>query len=97
MPKLSRAQVEHVAELAKLGLTDEEKDQFSQQLSEILEYAEILQRLDTTAIPPTAQVNDLRNVMRADVIRPSLSQDEALANAPAQADGSFRVKPILEE
>jgi aspartyl-tRNA(Asn)/glutamyl-tRNA(Gln) amidotransferase subunit C len=97
MSKLSRAQVEHVAELAKLGLTDEEKDQFSHQLSDILEYADILQRLDTEAIPPTAQVNDLRNVMRPDAIQPSLSQDEALANAPAQSDGSFRVKPILEE
>lgn len=97
MPKLSRAQVEHVAELAKLGLTDEEKDRFSHQLSEILEYAEILQQLDTRAIPPTAQVNDLCNVLRPDAIQPSLSQDEALVNAPAQSDGSFRVQPILEE
>ncbi len=96
MAKLSRAEVEHVAELAKLGLTDEEKDRFSEQLSAILEYAEILQRLDTAAIPPTAQVIDLRNVMRPDEVIPSLLLEEALANAPAKMEGYFKVKPILE-
>ena len=96
MAKLSRAEVEHVAELAKLGLTGEEKDRFSEQLSAILEYAEVLQRLDTTAIPPTAQVIDLRNVMRPDEVTPSLSLEEALANAPARLEGHFKVKPILE-
>jgi aspartyl-tRNA(Asn)/glutamyl-tRNA(Gln) amidotransferase subunit C len=97
MPKLSHTEVEHVAELAKLGLTDEERDQFGHQLSEILEYAEILQKLDTSSIPPTAQVIDLRSVMRLDTVAPSLSQDEALANAPAKMEGSFKVQPILEE
>lgn len=95
--KLSRDQVEHIAELAKLGLTEEEKDLFSEQLSAILEYAEMLQRLDTDAIPPTAQVMDLCNVMRDDEVRPSLPREEVLANAPAQVDGYFQVLPILEE
>lgn len=95
--KLSRNQVEHIAELAKLGLTEEEKDLFSEQLSAILEYAEMLQRLDTDAIPPTAQVMDLCNVMRDDEVRPSLPREEVLANAPAQVDGYFQVLPILEE
>jgi len=94
--KLSRAEVEHIAELAKLGLTEEEKDRFSEQLSAILEYAEILQQLDTDAIPPTAQVIDLQNVMREDVVTPSLSQEEAVANAPAKEAGHFKVLPILE-
>ena len=96
MAKLSRAEVEHVAELAKLGLSDEEKERFGEQLSAILEYAEILQRLDTAAIPPTAQVIGLRNVLRPDRVAPSLSLEEALANAPAKSEGHFKVKPILE-
>lgn len=97
MSKLSNEQVEHIAELAKLGLTDEEKERFRVQLSAILEYAEILQRLDTEAIPPTAQVLGLRNVMRPDEVAPGLPLEEALVNAPAQTGGYFRVLPILEE
>jgi aspartyl-tRNA(Asn)/glutamyl-tRNA(Gln) amidotransferase subunit C len=94
--KLSRAEVEHIAELAKLSLTDAEKEQFREQLSAILEYAEILQRLDTEAIPPTATVLPLRNVMAADEVRPSLSREDILANAPEAEDGCFKVRAILE-
>ncbi|RLC62098.1 MAG: Asp-tRNA(Asn)/Glu-tRNA(Gln) amidotransferase GatCAB subunit C [Chloroflexota bacterium] len=94
--KLSREEVEHIAELAKVGLTDEEKTLFQEQLSAILEYAEMLQEIDTTTIPPTATVLPLRNVMRPDEVRPSLPREDVLANAPQSEDGYFRVKAILE-
>ncbi len=94
--KLSITEVEHIAELARLGLTDEEKGQFSEQLSAILEYAGRLQELDTEAIPPTATVLPLRNVMRPDEVIPSFPREDMLANAPDEAEGCFRVQAILE-
>ncbi len=94
--KLSRVEVEHIAELAKLSLTNEEREKFGEQLSAILEYAEILQRLDTEAIPPTATVLPLRNVMAADQVRPSFSREDVLANAPEPENGCFKVRAILE-
>jgi len=94
--KLSHEEVRHIAELAKLGITDEEVEQFSEQLSAILEYAEMINRLDTDAIPPTAQVIELRNVMRDDEPRPSLPVEEILANAPRRGDDRFQVQAILE-
>ena len=94
--KLSRLEVEYIAELAKLSLTDEETEKFRAQLSAILEYAEILQRLDTEAIPPTATVLPLRNVMVADEVRPSFSREDVLANAPQAENGCFKVRAILE-
>jgi len=94
--KLSHEEVRHIAELAKLGITDEEVEQFSEQLSAILEYAEMINRLDTDAIPPTAQVIELRNIMRDDESRPSLPAEEILANAPRREDDRFQVQAILE-
>ncbi len=94
--KLSRQQVLHIAELAKLTLTEEETELFAEQLSDILDYAEMLNRIDTEAIPPTAQVLDVRNVTRTDKVRSSLTPDEILANAPQRQDDYFKVKPILE-
>jgi aspartyl-tRNA(Asn)/glutamyl-tRNA(Gln) amidotransferase subunit C len=94
---LTREEVQHVAELAKLGLTEEETETYREQLSAILEYAAILERLDTDAIPPTASVLPLTNVMRADEPAPSLPQADALANAPSATEGYFQVKAILEE
>ena len=94
--KLSRDQVLHIAELAKLALTDEETALFAEQLSDILEYAEMLNELDTEAISPTAQAIYMRNVTRPDEVCPSLTPEEALANAPQRQDGYFKVKPILE-
>jgi aspartyl-tRNA(Asn)/glutamyl-tRNA(Gln) amidotransferase subunit C len=92
---LSRAEVEHIAELAKLALTEEERGVFARQLSSILEYFQALQALDTTGIPPTAQVIALKNVMRADEVTPCLSPEEALANAPQAEKGYFKVPTIL--
>jgi aspartyl-tRNA(Asn)/glutamyl-tRNA(Gln) amidotransferase subunit C len=95
--KLSPAQVEHVAELAQLALSDEEKELFGRQLSTILEYAERLQQLDTDAIPPTSTVLPLENVMRDDETRPSLPLADVLANAPAVEEDCFQVPVVLEE
>ena len=94
--KLSLAHVEHVARLAQLTLSDQEKELFREQLSSILEYAERLQQLDTSAIPPTATVLPLENMMRDDQMRPSLPLADVLANAPNTEDGYFRVPVVLE-
>ena len=94
--KLSSETVEHVAELAQLALSDQEKDLFREQLSSILAYAERLQRLDTAAIPPTATVLPLENVMRDDEIEPSLPLADVLANAPKVEGNCFRVPVVLE-
>ncbi len=96
---LTREQVAHIAELAKLMLTDEEIDRLTRQLSEILDNAARLNELDTEAIPPTASVIPNQNVMRPDRVVPSLTREEVLANAPdtdAQRE-FFRVRAILEE
>jgi aspartyl-tRNA(Asn)/glutamyl-tRNA(Gln) amidotransferase subunit C len=94
--KLSLAQVEHVAELAQLALTEQEKECLREQLSSILEYAERLQALDTDDIPATATVLPLENVLRDDAVRPSLPVADILANAPAVEDNCFRVPVVLE-
>lgn len=94
--KLSLAQVDHVAELAQLALTDEEKERFREQLSSILAYAGRLQQLNTDDIPPTATVLPLENVMRDDKVQPSLPLDAVLANAPATANDCFQVPVVLE-
>ncbi len=94
---ISRADVQHVAQLARLGLTDEELDRLAVQLNHILEAMEALRQLDTSAIPPTAQVIPLDNVMRDDVARPSLPVDAVLQNAPRTHDQQFLVPPVLED
>ena len=94
---LTRAQVQHVAMLARLALSPEEEERMREQLSSILEHVNRLQEVDTAAIPPTASVLDLRNVERPDVARPSLPPEAILANAPDRAGDQFRVRAILEE
>lgn len=93
--RLTIADVEHVAALARLGLTEEEKERMRDQLSSILGHIEALDELDTAAIPPTAQVLALSNVMREDVVRPSLPREALLANAPRQSEGFFEVHTPL--
>jgi aspartyl-tRNA(Asn)/glutamyl-tRNA(Gln) amidotransferase subunit C len=93
---LTREQVEHVAHLARLSLTDEEIERYREQLSAVLEYAERLNEVDTTSIPPTATVLPLRTVLRADEPQPSFSADDILANAPHRDGQFFRVHAILE-
>jgi aspartyl-tRNA(Asn)/glutamyl-tRNA(Gln) amidotransferase subunit C len=92
---LSREEVEHVAALARLGLTDEEISRLQDQLSSILGHIAAIDRLDTAAIPPTAQVIDLVNVLRDDIATLSLPREAILANAPRQADGFFEVHAVL--
>jgi aspartyl-tRNA(Asn)/glutamyl-tRNA(Gln) amidotransferase subunit C len=93
--RLSRDEVEYVASLARLGLSDAEVTRMQEQLSSILDHIAALDRLDTAAIPPTAQVISLSNVMRADVVKDSLPREAVLANAPRQADGFFEVHAVL--
>jgi aspartyl-tRNA(Asn)/glutamyl-tRNA(Gln) amidotransferase subunit C len=94
--KLTLAQVEHIAELAKLSLSDDEKARYQEQLSAILEYAERLQVVDTSAIPPTATVLPLRSVMRADEPCDSTSREDVLANAPQAEANCFKVQAVLD-
>lgn len=93
---LTLADVRHIAELAKLGLTMEEEEQLCDQLAAILDHFAQLQTVDTQAISPTATVLPIRTVLRDDVVLPSLPREEALRNAPAILDGHFCVRAILE-
>lgn len=95
MTTLSKSDVENIAHLARLKLTDAETALFQEQLSAILLYAEAIQQLDTTDIPPTTSAIPQHTVMREDAPAPGLSTAKALANAPDTAEDSFRVKPIL--
>ncbi|MBB6672653.1 Asp-tRNA(Asn)/Glu-tRNA(Gln) amidotransferase subunit GatC [Cohnella nanjingensis] len=88
--------VEHVANLARLTLSEAEKEQFAGQLNAILKYAEKLNGLDTTGIEPTSHVLPLANVMRDDEPRESLPLEKALRNAPDEEDGQFKVPAVLE-
>ncbi len=94
--KLSREEVLHIARLARLGLTEDEIDLMREQLSNILENFEVLQQVDTSGVPPTAQSVTLQNVVRDDEVAPSLPADDVLANAPRTEDGFFRVRAVLE-
>ena len=94
--KLTREEVLHIAALAKLGMTEEDIHHFGDQLSNILENFEVLTKVDTEGIPPTAQANAVCNVMRDDVIAPSLLQEEVLANAPKRDGEFFRIRPVME-
>ena len=95
--RISRADVAHVANLARLDITEEELEQFTEQLGAILAHAEDVEALDTKGVPPTAHPLPLRNVLRDDEVRPSLDRDEVLSQAPDVQDGLFRVPRILGE
>jgi aspartyl-tRNA(Asn)/glutamyl-tRNA(Gln) amidotransferase subunit C len=90
---ISRDDVLHVARLARLELSDAEVERFQEQLSAILDAVSKVQELDLADVPPTSHPHDLVNVWREDEPRPSLSLEEALANAPDRDDGFFRVPP----
>jgi aspartyl-tRNA(Asn)/glutamyl-tRNA(Gln) amidotransferase subunit C len=94
---LTRTEVQHIAELAKLQLAEADAALYQEQLSDILDYIQRLNTLDTEAIPPTATVLPLHSVMRDDVAHPSLPVEDILANAPARAGDSFEVRVILED
>jgi aspartyl-tRNA(Asn)/glutamyl-tRNA(Gln) amidotransferase subunit C len=92
---LSLAQVEHIAELAHLSLSDDEKLRYQEQLSAILVYASRLQELDTDTIPPTAAILPIDSVMRPDDIEPSIPREDLLRNAPAATEGMLKVPLVL--
>lgn len=94
---ITRKDVQHVARLARLALTDDEVATFEQQLSKILDHAERVTQLDTEGIPPTASAIPLANVFRPDEMDASLSNEQALSNAPEAESGHFRVPRILED
>ena len=93
---ITRADVRHVADLARLALSDEEEARFQHQLSGVFAHFQQLSALDTEQIPPTAQVIPLQNVMRPDAVAPSLPAPDVLANAPEREGDQFRVRAILD-
>ena len=94
---LDRPQVEHIASLARIGLTDEEIEMFGEQLSQILEQFEVLKELDTTGVTPTGHASGLQTVMRDDLAEDSLDSEDVLKNAPRREGEFFRVNAVLEE
>lgn len=92
---ISKKDVEHVALLARLELSEQEKEAYTQQLNSILGYMEKMNALDTTDVEPTAHVLAIHNVFRDDVDRPSIPREEALKNAPDQREGQFKVPRIV--
>lgn len=93
---LTKEQVEHVAKLARLNLTDEEKELYSKQLSEILNYIDQLNEVNTEGVEPMTQPIPTVNVMREDVVNKEFSRDDLLKNAPYEEQGFFRVPKIGE-
>ena len=96
MSKITIQEVEHVANLARLEFNDEDKQKLAEQLGRILEYIEKLNELNTESVESTSHVIPVKNVLRPDSPIPSLSRDEALANAPSQVNGLFEVPKIIE-
>ena len=94
--KITKQEVEHVDRLARLELSEQEKETLTDQLSNILTYVEQLNELDTKGVEPTSHVLDINNVMRDDVPEASLPQDRALANGPDKALGHYKVPKIIE-
>ena len=94
---LERSQVEHIASLARIGLTEAEIEMFGEQLSQILEQFEVLNELDTTGVTPTGHAGGLQTVMREDLAEDSLDSEDVLKNAPRREGDFFRVNAVLEE
>ncbi|MFQ5880367.1 MAG: Asp-tRNA(Asn)/Glu-tRNA(Gln) amidotransferase subunit GatC [Dehalococcoidia bacterium] len=93
---LSREEVEHIARLARVGLNEDEVGRFQDQLSQILDYFQVLRQVDTEKVPPTSHTLPLHNVDRDDAPKTSYPQEEVLANAPLAEEGLFRVRAVLE-
>ena len=94
---LTREEVQHIARLARLKLTEEEEARYTEQLSAILDYAARLSEIDTSSIPPTASVLSLHAPLREDVLRDCPPQADILVNAPAQKEAMFEVPPVFDE
>jgi aspartyl-tRNA(Asn)/glutamyl-tRNA(Gln) amidotransferase subunit C len=96
MSRISTDQVKHVAHLARLAITEEEANTLTQQLDKIITFAEQLNEVDTDHVEPTSHVLEIKNVMREDVAKPGLPNEEVLKNAPDHQDGQIKVPPIIE-
>jgi aspartyl-tRNA(Asn)/glutamyl-tRNA(Gln) amidotransferase subunit C len=96
MARITKDQVKHVAHLARLSVSEEEVELFTEQLDAIIGFAEQLNELDTEGIEPTTHVLDVKNVLREDVVKKSLTTEDALKNAPDEQDGQVKVPSILE-
>jgi aspartyl-tRNA(Asn)/glutamyl-tRNA(Gln) amidotransferase subunit C len=97
MARITKDDVAHVADLARLRLTDDELEAFTGQLAAVLEHAADVEQLDVEGVPPTSHPYPLENVLRDDEPRPSLDRDEVLSQAPSAVDGRFQVPPVLGE
>jgi len=95
MAKLTKEEVKHIAHLARLAISEEEAEKFTEQLGKITEYVETLNELDTTDVEPTSHVLPIVNVMREDEVLPGLDRDEAMALAAESENGCFKVPRIL--
>ncbi|OFX31599.1 MAG: asparaginyl/glutamyl-tRNA amidotransferase subunit C [Armatimonadetes bacterium RBG_16_67_12] len=93
---IDRATVEHVARLARLTLSEEDRERFAEQLGRILEYCARINEIPLADVPPTSHVMPITNVLRDDAVTPSLDRDEVLAQAPAHTQGFFQVPRIFE-
>ena len=94
---LDRAQVVHIAALARIGISDDEIDEYAGQLSDIIDQFEVLNQLDTAGVEPTGHAGELRAVMREDASADSLSPEDTLRNAPRREGEFFRVNAVLDE
>jgi len=97
MAKVTKADVEHIAKLARLDLTDAEKEKYQGTMASILDYADKLNDLDLTDVPPTAHAVAQQNVMRADVVNSNLSVDKALANVSQAKDDQFAIQAVFDD
>ena len=94
---LDRAQVMHIAALARIGISEDEIDEYAGQLSDILDQFEVLNQLDTAGVEPTGHAGELRAVMREDTPSDSLSPEDTLSNAPRREGEFFRVNAVLDD
>lgn len=94
---LTQKDVEHIAHLARLELTPAEKEMYREQLTAVLDYAAMLNELDLEGVPPTAHAIAQHNVLREDVVEPSLPIEDTLHNAPQQANNQFLIQSVLDE
>jgi aspartyl-tRNA(Asn)/glutamyl-tRNA(Gln) amidotransferase subunit C len=93
--KISEKDVEHIANLARIEITEEEKRSFTEQFNTILEYFEIINDLDTEEVPPTSHVIDVTNAFREDQVSPSLTREDALKNTSKKERGFFKAPKII--
>jgi aspartyl-tRNA(Asn)/glutamyl-tRNA(Gln) amidotransferase subunit C len=94
--KVSKKEVEHIADLSRLAIPETQMDKFTEQFNEILGYADILQKIDTTGIEPTPYVLPVNNQFREDIAVEGVSHEEALKNAPEVSHGGFKVPKVLD-